>query len=203
MLDLEIATSICNNLYHDLNGYTLSAQGRNKLGYHDKAHTYGEVTPAAFAQILKRVESKKGEVFYDLGSGTGKAVLLASMLANFSHCVGIELLKDLHDAAESILHRLQIEIQPYMAPEDFPVVSFYQRDFLRFDFSDADVVFAHSTCFYDELWEHLIRKFEQLQPGTRVISVTKTITSPKLAHFRTEEEAMGWGKATVHFYKRI
>ncbi len=203
MLDLETTTHIFNNLYSDINGYTLSAQARNRVGYHDKAHTYGEVMPESFYKIIQRTEPREGEVFYDLGSGTGKAVILAALLFNFSECVGIEILKELHETAESILHRLHFEVEPHLHKKTLPKTVFKHKDFLRCDFSQADIVFIHATCFYEELWEHLARKLEQLQSGSRVVTVTKMLHSPMFEHLRTDEHAMSWGKATIHFYKKI
>lgn len=196
MLDLETAKKIYENIYQDVNGYILSAQARKKLNYHDKSHTYGEVTPDSFYKILSKVEPKEGEIFYDLGSGTGKAVVLASLLFEFSKCVGIEILKDLYDTARAISVRLESEIEAGRR-------EFRNCDFLTEDFFDADIVFAHSTCFYDELWSNLEKKLEKLKSGTKVITVTKTIDSSEFVFLATEEHQMGWGRATINYYKKI
>lgn len=41
-------------------------------------------------------------MFYDLGSGVGKAVIAAAILHNFDKCVGIEYLGSLHSLALSL-----------------------------------------------------------------------------------------------------
>ena len=54
---------------------------------------YGEAEIDSFAWVLHHAHPKPGEVFYDLGSGLGKAVILAFLLHDFQKLVGIELLE--------------------------------------------------------------------------------------------------------------
>eukprot|EP00466_Bigelowiella_natans_P010218 jgi/Bigna1/70417/fgenesh1_pg.12_\ len=69
--------------------------------------TYGEVTFWSFAHILMRVKSLNPHAkhFCDLGgyddqcSGTGKAVLIASIAIGFQRCTGVEIVKSLHNVA--------------------------------------------------------------------------------------------------------
>ena len=60
---------------------------------------YGEVSAASFARCLEWVTPVAGEVFYDLGSGTGKAVLTAAALHPLAATCGIEIQPRLHEAA--------------------------------------------------------------------------------------------------------
>lgn len=203
MLDFQTVETIFNNLYSDVNGYTVSSQARNKLAFHDKAHTYGEIKPDSFYEIIGKANPQEDDVFYDLGSGTGKAVILAHLLCNFKKCVGIEVLKDLSNTAEGIQKRLESETKPHFQDSLVGDIEFLNADFLRYDFSDADIVFTHSTCFYDELWAGLCRKFETLRPGTRIITVTKAVQSEVVEQLHYGEYQMGWGKATIYIYRRI
>ncbi|OGK25231.1 hypothetical protein A3C25_04265 [Candidatus Roizmanbacteria bacterium RIFCSPHIGHO2_02_FULL_38_11] len=151
-MDFKIAKSIFESLYSGVDGYDISSKARKNLPYASKAHTYGEVTPEGFDKILKDAETKSGGVFYDLGSGTGKAVILASLFGNFSKLVGIEIIKGLYHTSKNILARFDPEVKPILPLEkQKQTIKFINSDFLEFDFSDADVVFTHSTCFYDEL----------------------------------------------------
>lgn len=204
MVDFKTAENIFNQLYGDVNGYLISSQARQKLSYYDKAHTYGEVRPDTFYNILSQVKPQPGEIFYDLGCGTGKPVILASFLFDFSKCVGIEILKDIWHAAESIRKRYESEFIPHLVGRpDGQIVEFVNGNFLEVDFTDADIVFAHSTCLHDELWVQLIRKLELLKPGARVITVTKNLLSPYFAQEHVDSLRMGWGEATVYYYKRV
>jgi SAM-dependent methyltransferase len=204
MLDLATARQVFDTLYGGVNGYIISSQARNKLSFHDKSHTYGEVIPDTFHKVLTAVKPKKGEVFYDLGSGTGKAVMMAALMFPFAKTVGVEILKDLHGTAESIKARFDTEIKPHL--DNYPKdqeIEFINGDFLQVDFSQADVVFAHSTCYHDELWSMLQRKFLEVKVGARVIMVTKTMHSPHLKPLLNDEFQMGWGRATVYAFERV
>ena len=106
-MDFNIAKSIFESLYTGVNGYTISSQARKDLPYASKAHTYGEVTPEGFSKILSDADVKSGGYFYDLGSGTGKAVVLASLFGNFSKLVGIEIIKNLYENCHISLDRKQ------------------------------------------------------------------------------------------------
>ncbi len=203
-MDFEVEKSVFNSLYSGLSGYSISQQARKKLSFSDKAHTYGEVTPEGFSKMMADLDYKKDGVFYDLGSGTGKAVILAAMFGNFSKLIGIEIIEDLYKAAKGVLTRFDQEVRPLLAKEkQNQKLSFVNANFLGYDFSDAELIFTHSTCFYDELMLALERKFINLKKGAKVLTVTKTLQSPFFRFLKSDEYLMTWGKATVNFYEKI
>lgn len=51
-----------------------------------------------------------GGAFYDLGSGTGKSLVTASLVNSFSSCHGIELLEGLHRGAEWVLESYAAQV---------------------------------------------------------------------------------------------
>ncbi|MBI3336957.1 hypothetical protein HYZ98_05355 [Candidatus Peregrinibacteria bacterium] len=207
-MDPTIAHAIQAILFSQSNGHTVSSQGRSRLlgegalKYSDGNFTYGEVTPEGMEQILAPAIPREGEVFYDLGSGTGKGVIFASTLFPFKKCVGIELLPDLHAVSQEVRDRFEREIKPAFGNGWDPNVEFRQEDFADSDFSDADIVFAHATCFEEGLMATLQRKFEALKEGARVILVTKTLSSPILQWLTTSVCPFSWGSATVSCYRR-
>ena len=48
---------------------------------------YGEVDFHSFARVLRKINPVPGGVFYDLGSGTAKAVFVARFMHDFRMCV--------------------------------------------------------------------------------------------------------------------
>ena len=55
--------------------------------------TYGEVFFQSFIPLLSYAKPKPGEIFYDLGCGTGKAQMIASIaFPDLKACKGIEYL---------------------------------------------------------------------------------------------------------------
>ena len=65
--------------------------------------TYGEVVPMHFIPLLEYVKPAAGDIFYDLGCGAGKPLLVASLAyPDLKVCKGIELLQGLTDIAEKV-----------------------------------------------------------------------------------------------------
>jgi precorrin-6B methylase 2 len=199
-MDFQIGKQILETLYKDVNGYAISTRARRKICNADKAHTYGEVVPESFYQMMVRVSPIKGEVFYDLGSGTGKAVILASLFFEFSKCIGIETLEDLHKASRQVLENYQ---HYAVVQREKRFIDFINTNFLEYDISDGDIFFIHATCFPDELMSQLGKRLEFAKTGARVITVTKTFESDKFQSVDHHEYQMSWGKATIYFYKKI
>jgi hypothetical protein len=46
----------------------------------------------SFARILRKLAPAAGSTFYDLGSGTGRAVFVARISQDFSKCIGTSTL---------------------------------------------------------------------------------------------------------------
>ena len=192
-------------LFSDVAGYTLSAAGKAVIGREaDPALTYGECTPEAVAEILALTGAKPGEVFYDLGSGTGKMVVYAAFLVALKKSVGIELLPELHEAAQMVGERYRKEIQPQLSDERRDTSLEYRLgDIFTSDYSDADIVVSHCcTCFDDALMQRLSDKLEECKPGTRIATITRGLSSPVFEPVSVSTCQMGWGTATVNVYRR-
>lgn len=192
-------------LYADVAGYTLSAVGKEVIGREaDPALTYGECTPEAVMDILTVTGAKPGEIFYDLGSGTGKMVVYAAFLVPFKKSVGIELLPELHEAAQMVGERYRKEIQPQLADARRETALQYQLgDIFTADYSDADIVVNHCcTCFDDALMKRLSDKLEECKPGTRIVTITRGLSSSAFEPVSVSSCQMGWGTATVNVYRR-
>lgn len=202
-MDLTIVNNIIDTLYDDVSGYDLSYKARKKLEYYDRGFTYGEIVPESVKAFVKSIEPKEGEIFYDLGSGTGKGVLSAALLFPFGKVVGIELLDDLHAAATSVLQRFNREIKPGLVLKKVPQIEFHQGDFLNHDLSDGDILFAHATCFHDGLMRGLAKKLEGLKKGTKLLVVSQTIESPIYRLLARQEYKFSWGDATLHSYEKV
>src|SRR3712207_3305991 len=94
---------IIEDAYKGLDGYRISEEGQNALGYYFLGYEYGESKFDSFYKILEKAKPNHGEVFYDLGSGLGKKVLMASLGFPFKSAIGIEAVPTLHHAAQKIL----------------------------------------------------------------------------------------------------
>lgn len=202
-MDLKTLNSLIETLYGEVSGYQLSNTARKKLQYYDRSFTYGEVVVESMVSFMKEIRPKKDDVFYDLGSGAGKAVFVAALAFQFQKSVGIELLDDLYLASETALHIYKKQIEPGLLFHPLPQIEFRSGDILREDFSDGDIIFLHATCFHDSMMRVLCRKIEQLKKGARILSVSKTVESPKLRHLTTKSYPFSWGNASLHSYEKV
>lgn len=192
-------------LYRETDGYSLAEQGKNRT--QNTGHenfVYGEVSPQAMWEMLHTIEAKPQEVFYDLGSGTGKGVLYAAILFEFAKCKGIEYLEELHAAAEASVPRYHEHVLPLLTgKKNHPEISFTCADLRTQDISDADIVFAHCTTWNDELMDGARQKLETLKSGSRVITISRGVESPELHYMGYIPVRMAWGNASAYFYQRV
>ena len=197
------ATELHDLLFSSVQGYSLSASGRSKVGREaDPILTYGEITPESVQYMMEMTNPQPGEVFYDLGSGTGKAVIFAAFLAPFKRAAGIELIEDLYQSASESASRYVNEVQPTLPEKQGQEVTFVNGSMFDQDTADGDVFFTHCTCFDDPMMDQISKKLEACKPGTRVITVTKGLTSPEFDLTHSTPFRLGWGEATLCFYRR-
>jgi precorrin-6B methylase 2 len=202
-MDLAHAQEIFEQLYSGFSGYDIARNEKERMGLQQAATTYGEVIPPAFHDVMLAAAPKEGEVFFDLGSGTGKATFLAALTFPFSRVVGLELLPGLGDAARKVLSRYDAEIRPRLGPEhQNQRIDFIDGDFLAADLSEADVLFAHGTCYGPELMAKLTHKLEELKPGARVVMAGQTLASPELVFQKMKVMKTDWGSALAAVYQR-
>ena len=96
-----MSKEIFENLYKDINGYSLSWKAKDKmLEEETKNLIYGEISYDSMCKIydFPKIKSylKKNKSFCDLGSGVGRVVFSTSLiLPNYDNYCGIELLKSL------------------------------------------------------------------------------------------------------------
>jgi hypothetical protein len=85
------------------------------------AELHSNIEAIAIQKIVKIYgQSVHGElphndcVFYDLGSGVGKAVIAASLMYNFTSCCGIEILESLHRGSKWVLEAYEAQVVLYV-----------------------------------------------------------------------------------------
>lgn len=191
-----------DGLYEGVEGYPLSHQERKRLATEDSSLVYGEVIPDGFLDVLAQTEPLAGETFYDLGSGTGRAVILAALAHPFGRLVGIEYLQTLHDAAEGVRARFEAEVLPALGRAPLPRIELRRGDFLAADLSDAGVIFMQSNCFQPPLIKALVKKFESLPSGVRILALGQFLNGAHLALVGTGPCQLGWGDSFFSLYRR-
>jgi hypothetical protein len=201
------AEQVLESLYHNCSYEIAKTASINERVKKDMTQqnslVYGEVEFASFIEIILNAIPTplcRGGKFYDIGSGSGRAVYTARLVQDFDTCVGIELLPNLHELAVSVD---SIYMETVKAKLPFSNVDFYCQDMLEHDWSDGNVVFAHSTCFEDSLLQSLFHKAKQLQPGSYFITFRATgIDTTAFELINEIRQEMSWGEADVFIFRR-
>jgi SAM-dependent methyltransferase len=184
---------VLQRIYQGVNAFSLAKAAWQQPKFRDYAFIYGEIDIVSFIALLEACEPKAGGVFYDLGSGSGKAVFTAALAFDFKLCRGVELIPE--------LYALSLRLQQQM-PELAGKVEFIHGDFLAINFSEADLVFVNAACFLGETWHKLLAKLQALQPGAKVIIGAKELPATHFRLLHTSLRHMSWGAAKVSLYQR-
>jgi SAM-dependent methyltransferase len=203
------SNSTFNDLFVDTPlevGKSLSKNEREEHNLSDeKSLIYGEVEYKSFYKILRKINAKPGLTFYDLGSGTGKAVFAARLTHDFARCIGIEILSGLHNQAFHITQRYNEGFRHLLDSSQRQHAAVYKGSLLEYNWADGDVVFANSTCFDDSLMNAMSKMAQQLKPGAIVVTFTRGLTNIEgvFELLEKKREKMSWGPATVFIHRRL
>jgi cyclopropane fatty-acyl-phospholipid synthase-like methyltransferase len=141
--------------------------------------------------MLKLADLRAGEVFFDLGSGDGRTVIMAAK-AFGARAVGVELREDLAKKALSTIHDNGLGDR----------VTIVNGDMFGVNLASADVVFLYLTTSANE---KIRGKLEaELKKGGRVVSHDYEIvgwTPVKVDNF-CENPKLGYPSHTIYLYKK-
>lgn len=197
LLNLQEHAQVFRQIYTDTNGFMLSQNARH---VHDAMeYAYGEIEFLSFIALLSLTNPNKNTVFYDLGSGTGKAVLACGMVFPICKSIGIELFPELY--LDSCKRRDQLAAMKNYA-EQTKKIQFILGDFLKVNLDDATLVFINSTAFFGPTWEKLCAKLDHLPHLNTVITTSKTLSSTHFTVTTRTKVEMSWGVVFAYVHTR-
>ncbi|CEG48323.1 hypothetical protein F443_05549 [Plasmopara halstedii] len=181
-------------------GKELSSEARKSSSLIKSSYVYGEINFFSFAGVIRWIAPSLPEfaIFYDLGSGTGKAVIAASLVHSFDQAIGIELLEPLVRCAEKRKMALEKLKSPLLKTD----IDFIAGSVLTTNWEDGDVVFCHGTCFSDQDWIKISVAAEKLKQGAFFISTTHVLKTGLFEVVKSASLTMSWGSATVYIHRR-
>lgn len=141
--------------------------------------------------MLKMVDLRAGEVFFDLGAGDGRTVIMAAKSFG-ARAVGVELREDLAKKALGTIHESGLGDR----------VTIVNGDMLSVNLTSADVVFLYLTTSANEKirpkLEHDLRK------GVRVVSHDYEIVGwkPLKVENYCENPKLGYPSHTIYLYAK-
>jgi SAM-dependent methyltransferase len=193
--------AIYHDLYKEINGHTISRSAQKKTGIYLQSFTYGEVTYRGFYEILRLINPHPDEIFYDLGSGTGKAVFITSLLTPCKKSIGIEILKDLYLTSEKIKEHYTHQYLPTLPPyKQTQKIEFHHADFTKYDYTDGDIIFMNSIAFSYEFDDVFTEKLQHLKKGTRIILLGEPLELPHFTVIAQNKHVFSWDHVNTVIY---
>lgn len=187
-------------LYGDGHGYfDLPEVEERHIRSTRSSSVYGEIMPAAAAQLLDYLDLRRDDVLYDLGSGVGKFVLQAAMSHPLRKAVGVELARSRCRMAQRVLRaaRRQGQIKSRQ-------VGFRCADILQTYLADATVIYTCSTAFPPSFMDRLTRRLATLREGVVVVSLQELGDNPWFDPLDVLRLDMSWKRRTpVHVYELV
>lgn len=197
-LNLERHASIFNQIFNGTNGFILSQEARRDNNAFD--YLYGEIEFEPFIALLSLVQPNQNTIFYDLGSGIGKAVLACAMVYPVRKSIGIELFPALQSCACERIKELAA-VPHYQ--ETAARIHFILGDFLKENMEDATLIFINSTAFIGPTWDKICAILDQLPSIEHVITTSKPLRSAHFIQMKRTKIEMSWGVvfAFIHIRK--
>jgi predicted RNA methylase len=141
--------------------------------------------------MLALSELKAGEVFFDLGAGDGRTVIMA--VKEFgARAVGVELREDLAKKALGSIYETSLQDR----------ITIVNGDMFSVDLTSADVVFLYLTTSANEKIKPKLEA--ELKHGVRVVSHDYEIVGwkpVKVLNF-CENQTLGYPSHTIYLYKK-
>ncbi|MFO7564193.1 MAG: class I SAM-dependent methyltransferase [Enhygromyxa sp.] len=192
------AISAVRRIYREIDGFEIPRKDERAVERSRSSATYGELMPTATVRLLEQLGLTRRDVFYDLGAGVGKVVLLAALTTPVAHAVGVELASRRVAAGQLALARARVQRIPGARR-----ATLIEGDMLRCPIDDATVVYTCSTAFPEAFMGRLLRRLTCL-PKLRLLASLQDFDEPRgfelIAAPRLDAS---WKRRTrVHIYAR-
>jgi len=196
-LALDKHVDVFHRLFVNVNGFGLSREARAR---HDALeYLYGEIDFIPFIALLSLAKPNNNTVFYDLGSGVGKAVFACAMVFNVKKSCGIELFNGLHDCALQKQQELR-QHPDYRQAVDH--IFFMNDNFLQADFNDATLIFINATAFIGETWATLNKRLAIIPTNITIITTSKKLSSTAFTVSMEVMVQMSWGPVQAYIQQK-
>lgn len=193
---LDERAAVFDAIYAPIDGFALSRAARE--GRDAPEYTYGEVSFLPFAALMYKAGLTRDSVFWDLGSGSGRAVLIAAMVFEVRKSAGVEYFASLHEAALSAGERLS-RTHGFAACAE--TLHFEHGNFLETDFHDATHVFINASALFGDTWMQLLERLQTLRQGTVVVVTSKRLPPACFTLTGTSVVEMSWGSVQAFLYQ--
>lgn len=194
----EDAIARVRRLYREIDGFVIPREDVQTVERSRSSSTYGELMPTATVRLLEQLELTRRDVFYDLGAGVGKVVLLAAITTPVARAIGLELASQRVADGQRALTAARAQRLPGSRR-----AALIEADILRHPLDDATVVYTCSTAFPSGFMRRLQRRLAQLPRLRTVVSLQDFDEHRGFELIDTVRLDASWKRRTnVHIYAR-
>lgn len=187
-------------LFRDINPFAISKKAREALPNNPADLVYGEIDLTSFLNLLAKVHPQPHQVFYDMGSGCGKALMAAKLRYPTLQVKGIETLAPLHHMAQQ---KWQAYCQQHPLSAQGSLITFICDNWLQQNIQDADIILVNATALSTAAWQQAVEQLIPLKQGLKIITTSKTLPSPLFNLKYQGMELMSWGLTSTYIYEKI
>lgn len=130
----------------------------------EEIYAYGETPLTTLETIATLSHLNQKDIVFELGCGRGRSCF---WLHTFIGCkvMGIDFVPAFIEKACEVKEKFRLDN-----------LDFRQEDLLEANFEGATVIYLYGTCYATPFLKHLIKKFEGLPKGTKIITVSYPLT---------------------------
>ena len=148
---------VMNKIYDNLsNSYVVTQQQPDEKNL--VRSTYGEMKFPSVSHMISQLNINKDDVFYDLGSGSGKVVMQVFLEAGVKKSIGVEYFNERHTNAKTALDKMY-QLYPELKNTDRQII-YNLGNIKDVNLDDATVIFMCSTCYPSELLTIVLDKIK-------------------------------------------
>jgi predicted RNA methylase len=141
--------------------------------------------------MLVLADLRPGEVFFDLGAGDGRTVVMAAKDFG-ARAVGVELREDLAKKASATIYERNLQDR----------ITIVNGDMFKVDLTSADVIFLYLTTSANEKIKGKLES--ELKRDVRIVSHDYEVVGwkpSKIVNF-CENMTLGFPSHTIYLYKK-
>jgi len=138
---------IHNTVFSKVNPSQISHNERNRLNLtYQSQYTYGEVEFRHFYPILFSTAPKEGDIFWDIGCGACKPMIIAALcFPQFSVVKGVEYVDGVYELGKQNIELFHEEMAKQQDLEYCQNIEIQHGDLLKVDWSEADIIYSSSV----------------------------------------------------------
>lgn len=168
---------------------------------HDVTQANGEILASSMNLLLSKLSLTEDDIFFDLGSGSGKLVLQVFLQTNVKECVGIEVSSALYQQSVCALNQIQQELPLFFA--DNRKISFVRGDFFETSFAKATILLINSTCFSQAMLIKLSSLINQQTAIRYVLTLRPLYNLKNMKLVKIIRVQCSWDVALCYIYEAL